>query len=224
MSDALVAPLALGRGASTARIRGLDPAAPDTSSLLVSARGAPLFFEGVVGVFRTCFIGQSPPVEVELESRSDPVASVPLKREVVDHQWLSSDDLRGRLAVAFDVEPLEDGHCHPAEQVLRDNLCPAREAGTLRWIAALFGGSESPAFLASVLKSLGRLPAPGSAAWRLSLVRSALAHESAEVRDAAVQTVELWEDCEALDLLRAHSERVGWLQDYIRQVVEDLST
>lgn len=126
-----------------------------------------------------------------------------------------------RLRGAFESAPFADGMDHPADEVLEFGLRSEERAAILAWLASLYGGVESPAFLASVLRCLGRHD-PGTTEWRVGVVRRALAHDHLEVRDAALQAAESWAGVEMVRVLRAHDEPVAWLAGSIDQVVSDL--
>lgn len=129
---------------------------------------------------------------------------------------------RREIRNAFEAEAVEDGFSHAAETVLERAL---REHGSAaqRWLQALLERTESASFIASILKCLGRIDRPGSESWRAGILREALSHPHAEVRDAAVQAIEAWGDTEAIEILRRHDDSQGWLRDYITRVVRDLS-
>ena len=62
----------------------------------------------------------------------------------------------------------------------------------------------------------------GTSSWRSELVRNALALDDVEIRDAAVQAAELWDDPHILPVLKSHYEPESWLRDYISDVIDDL--
>ena len=132
------------------------------------------------------------------------------------------DRLDTMLSAAFDAEPVEDGVVHPAERILDRALQTGGPSTALGDVAALCVDTARPKFSAATLRCLGRLPPPGSSAWRLSVISEALAHSDVELRDAAVQAVESWGDPKLVDVLRSHREVEAWLADYIREVTEDL--
>lgn len=90
------------------------------------------------------------------------------------------------------------------------------------WIRSFCLDSSNPAFAAAVLVCVARQPGVGTARWREELVRGGLAVDEVEVRDAAMQAAEYWADPGFLDVLSAHSEPVGWLDEYRRGVMDDL--
>ena len=92
----------------------------------------------------------------------------------------------------------------------------------LRWIRSIYLDTTRPTFAAGVLLCVARLPGVGNAGWRARLVRGALAADDVEVRDAAKQAAEHWGDPGLRRTLSAHSEPVGWLDEYRRGVMEDL--
>ena len=123
---------------------------------------------------------------------------------------------------AFEAEPLEDGMDHPAEQVITAVLDSEDPEVVLRWIRSICLDSTRPAFAAGVLLCVARLPGVGNAGWRERLVRGGLATDDVEVRDAAMQAAEHWGDPGLRRTLSAHSEPIGWLDEYRRGVMEDL--
>jgi len=70
-----------------------------------------------------------------------------------------------------------------------------------------------------VLRCLGRLDNPLTEEWRASLVEAALASPDVEVRDAAAQAAELWNDERSHEVLRQHNETEPWLRAYIEEVL-----
>ncbi len=127
-----------------------------------------------------------------------------------------------RLRSAFDADPFENGIYHPAEQIIEKALRSRKSQRVLEWLRELSLDAAHPSFSAEVLRCLGRQTHPGTASWRTGLVRDALAMDDIEIRDAAVQAVEWWGDAEMRCVLKSHSEPEAWLQDYIRDVIDDL--
>lgn len=137
------------------------------------------------------------------------------------HQEDQSDKLERELALAFNVEPIEDGFTHSAEAILRDAIKTNHE-GTLTWLINVMSRPSNTCFVASALKSLGRLEVPFSDQSRARIIREALQHEDIEVRDAAVQAVELWDGAECVAALRWHTETVPWLRQYLDEVIKSI--
>ena len=127
----------------------------------------------------------------------------------------------GKLRRAFDDLPLEDGHNHPAESLLAETIS-STGATALEWVRGIVLDRESPAFGASVLRCLGRLKMPGDPRWRSEIIGDALGSDNVELRDAAVQAVETWEDKNLLAVLQRHEEPVSWLEEYVGEVMQDL--
>ena len=132
-----------------------------------------------------------------------------------------NERLENRLRMAFEAEPLEDGIDHSAERIIDDALRSVHGRRVLVWLRALSVDVERPSLAASVLRCLGRRR-PGTSAWRVEIVRSALAADDVEMRDAAVQAAESWGDLGMREVLSSHTEAVPWLRAYIEDVVEDL--
>ena len=127
-----------------------------------------------------------------------------------------------QLHAAFEAEPLEDGMYHPAELIIGDALQSTESERVLEWLRELSLDTAHPGFSAEVLRCLARQVHPGSALWRAELVRDGLAMENAEIRDAAVRAAEWWGDAQMRTVLISHRESEPWLQEYIRDVIDDL--
>jgi hypothetical protein len=147
-----------------------------------------------------------------------------LRREMVQPTTVSDQakkDFRMLLA-RIDADPLEDGVSHPAELPLatfaEDHGLACLLDVTLYWLPPIGDGRT-----AALLRLLGRNQKLTTTAARLALLRFGLASSSVEVRDAAAQAAELWEDPAARALLRAHKEVVPWLANYIESVAADLA-
>ena len=130
--------------------------------------------------------------------------------------------LQDRLMAAFEAEPLEDGMDHSAEDVITAALESEDPDVVLRWIRSICLDSKRSPFAAGVLLCVARLPGVGTAGWREGLVRGGLAADNVEMRDAAMQAAEHWGDPGLRRTLSAHSEPLGWLDEYRRGVMEDL--
>jgi hypothetical protein len=76
---------------------------------------------------------------------------------------------------------------------------------------------------AALLRLLSRV-SQLDAEQRRSVVRRGLASNSVEIRDAAVQAAETWEDAALAELLRQHRDPVSWLSDYAERVAFDLES
>ena len=129
---------------------------------------------------------------------------------------------RDRLHASLEAEPLEDGMDHPAESAIAAALDSEDSDTVLRWIRSTCLDTSSPAFAAAVFVCVARQPEVGTARWREELVRCGLAVDDVEVRDAAMQAAEYWADPGLLHVLSAHSEPIGWLDEYRRGLIDDL--
>ena len=126
--------------------------------------------------------------------------------------------LRDRVLDSIVAEPVEDGYRHSAEEILEQAInSDADSAAT--WIRLLILDRRKPALAAAVLRCLGRLDNPLTEEWRASLVEAALASPDVEVRDAAAQAAELWNDERSYEVLRQHNETEPWLRAYIEEVL-----
>lgn len=145
------------------------------------------------------------------EYRSDAPATDPQPRDTAESRALAG------ILSALDEDPIEDGVTHSAESALNSYVS---RFGSLS-IAHQFLAVTPSARAAAFLRLLGRCTnlAPGE---RRSFVQWGLASDSVEVRDAAIQAVENWEDGALIDVLRRHAEPVAWLAKYTASVVRDL--
>ena len=146
------------------------------------------------------------------------------QRAVAQEPHLPKSQLLAKLSAAFQAEVLEDGVTHPAEGTIGKAVQSAQSERVLQWLREFCLDAKRPSFGASILRCLGRLESPGTASWREELVRAALAMENVEIRDAAVQAVELWGDGQTAMILIAHRDPVPWLHKYLQDVIEELAS
>lgn len=135
-------------------------------------------------------------------------------RTTLSPSTLASVEAMVRL---LEDEPIEDGVTHRAEDLLAAHLANHRESGL---IEAVQGAARS-ACAAAMLRLLGRSMSL-SAPLREQIVRWGLRSTSVEIRDAAIQAVENWEDARLAKLLEAHDERVPWLRAYAALVTRNV--
>lgn len=121
------------------------------------------------------------------------------------------------LRAAIEAESVEDGTSHPAERVIAETMAGNEAEGFVTALVEVAPGSLQ----ASILRLLGREPIR-DASLRRRVIETGLASEDVQIRDAAVQAVESWEDAGCIELLRQHEEPVPWLADYIHDVITDL--
>lgn len=133
--------------------------------------------------------------------------------------------LRDSLYISFEAEPLEDGIDHPAEDIIGDAIRSTNNARVLDWLFGACLDAEHPTFSASILRCLGRQVRPGTGSWRTELIQKALSINDVEIRDAALQAAELWGGMSIRETLKikVQTEPVRWLQNYMRDVIEDLN-
>lgn len=127
------------------------------------------------------------------------------------------------IATLFD-EPIEDGVTHPAEGLIDEALradssdCQNRLSQVL---VELY--PTRPALCASIIRCIGRLDYVRVRGWGMRVVDDALQNRDTEVREAAIRALEAWGGPEALDMLRRHKDTEAWLDEYVQQVIVDLS-
>lgn len=143
------------------------------------------------------------------------------QEEVTDSR--GQERFAARLRASFEVEPVEDGMGHPAEEIIGEALRSSEAAKVLDSLRYFCTDAAQPSFAASALRCLGRHDYVGTSSWRVGLVRDSLAMDSVEIRDAAVQAAELWGDTDSIEVLRSHTEPEPWLKQYVFDVVDDLA-
>ena len=129
--------------------------------------------------------------------------------------------LLAELEADFAAEPFEDGMDHEAEQTLERAFKNIEAQYLLIWLADFCTDVTNPNLASSILRCLGRLN-PGTQVWRTQLISDALAKGTPEIRDAAVQAVEQWDEAGLASILKSHHEQLPWLQDYIRDVLQGM--
>lgn len=131
--------------------------------------------------------------------------------------------LKRHLRNAFDRQPFEDGFDHPAENIIREALQTPYQQVVLEWLQSFALDTENPVFAATTLRCLGRVENLGTPSWRTELVRAGLKMDDIEMRDAAMQAAENWEDRELVGVLQAHAEPDSLLRKYVEDVIRDLT-
>jgi hypothetical protein len=127
-----------------------------------------------------------------------------------------------QLRAMIEADPIEDGYSHTAEATLKKVIRDfGYHAGD--WLTDMLSTNcWNPSLRAGLLRLLSRQK-PLTKEWRLRVVQLGLLSPNLELRDAAVQAAESWED-EGVDLLlQKHRESCTWLADYISRVIRDLS-
>jgi hypothetical protein len=120
----------------------------------------------------------------------------------------------------IEAEPVEDGMNHPAEAELNAFL---GRHGADGFLDATLKSKLSPTIVASLLRLLGRAEVDRFEDYE-PVLRAALASPDLKIRDAAIQTIELWENSESVDLLGDHVESCPWLAEHITRVARELSS
>lgn len=144
------------------------------------------------------------------------------QEELVDASLINAQNrLLSMLQTSFDENPIEDGIDHPAEGIIANAIQFNDAELVFDWLKVFSLDAERPSSAASILRCLGRLKCFGEVSWRVDLIRRALTMEDVEIRDAAVQAAECWGGEDILKTLKAHSEPLPWLQEYVSDVIED---
>ena len=108
---------------------------------------------------------------------------------------------------------------HPCERDLVSHIELFGEIGVdILQMKALRVGTAT---YADVVKVLSHSPLV-SLEHRRFIVSMCLANEDIQVRDAAITAAENWEGADLADILAAHNEKEGWLQEYMERVIVNL--
>lgn len=139
-------------------------------------------------------------------------------------QAASYNRFRNELIAILRDEPIEDGVTHPAEAVIAGVLCKNTSA-CKNWLSRALEEHKvtHPSLAASIVRCVGRLEYVQVDAWGMGVADDALRHGSVEVREAAVRALEAWGGRKALEMLRNHHDKRPWLDDYVQDVIADLS-
>lgn len=129
--------------------------------------------------------------------------------------------LLGQVRMALDAEPLEAGMDHRAEGILADALEGSVPSAILDAIRACCVSDEERVGAADLLRCLARLASPGTEEWRTDLIRGALSSDDLEVRDAALEAADAWQDRGLLSVLRSHREPTAFLREEIAAMIRD---
>ena len=115
---------------------------------------------------------------------------------------------------------VESGVSHSAEAAMSELLSSARSHEICRYLSI---ASLPSSIKASLLLLIGRcLAGSMDLLTRRRLVGDAFASDNVEVRDAALQMVEMWQDRGLAPLVVQHVDSVTWLNDYARQIAQNL--
>ncbi|MBI4601335.1 MAG: hypothetical protein HY721_05160 [Planctomycetes bacterium] len=126
-----------------------------------------------------------------------------------------------RLLEVLSGDPLEDGVSHPADGILQDLILEKADAVAI-WMGALLRRGRDASLVAAMIKCLGRLDPCKVPEWGVPYLEEALRRADIEVRDAAVQALELWATPASFATLRRHRDPVPWLQEYVQRLLREV--
>lgn len=131
--------------------------------------------------------------------------------------------LERQVRCAIAEEPVEAGYSHPAEAILAKAVInQPREV--IEWLVHLLTEERNYGLVGDILACFGRAVEKSPPWWAYNIAENALLSSSVAVRDSAAQTLELWGTSAALRIPKKHDESVGWLRNYIEEVIELLET
>ncbi len=153
-------------------------------------------------------------LELPIKATPDPAVAL-----IVGNEFLQ---IENQIKAALESAPLEDGYSHFAETLLEKAIRGYDDRAGDWLVGVLSSSHQNNGFKAELLRLLSRLN-PFTSTWRVGVIRLGLSSLSVEIRDAAVQAAESWEEAGAIQLLQAHKEPCDWLADYISRVIRDLT-
>ena len=134
------------------------------------------------------------------------------------------DALKYELQADFEHQPLHDGMKHRADATLKEATLQLDDADLLPWLREFCTDAAHPAFASDTLKCVARLtPAVGTPTWRANLVEDMLQNLDVQMREAAVQASEHWQDRRIINMLRKHRDPDDRIQQYIDAVIKALT-
>ena len=128
-----------------------------------------------------------------------------------------------RIIRSIEDDGVEGGFNHAAEPLFRELLVNYGD-DAVRCLSNAFSSPDTPRWVRpDLLRLLGRQEAKNVPSdWFSEVVRRALCSDEIQLRDAAVQAVELLQFDDALTILAEHKESSPWLADHMARVVRDL--
>lgn len=95
---------------------------------------------------------------------------------------------------------------------------------TKSWLNDIFVENFSnPVILVGILRAISRLSYDEICPEGQLIATAALSHSNIEVQECGIRAFESWGTLRSLHILSSISVAVAWLQDYINEVVKDLS-
>lgn len=151
--------------------------------------------------------------------RSETASLVPVYEEIIDKYKLEFID---KFYQVLNESEFEVGYRSNAEdyvEVIFNNFGSlARE-----WVNTVFIDNFSNSFVAcSILKVIAHFKYERIYPQGVTMATAALRHKSDEVVDCAIRCFENWEEPSSVAILRSISLPVGWLSDYLKEVVANL--
>ena len=144
-----------------------------------------------------------------------------MKKKTNYHKWREDYCY---IVISLMDNPIEDGYNHPAENLMYKALTSDNES-FLAWIEHIIKDSKDKSFVASIVKCFGRAIEENALLCEyqpvIDILKLALQDLDPEVREAAVDAIDMCETKQAIDLLRNHEEKELWLKSYINEIIKD---
>ena len=160
---------------------------------------------------------------ISVKSSGDQICALGSSRIFISDN-ITFKKVESKLFSGLGMEPVEDGSIHTLEMFLEKTIQDYGSSFGDWLIELLLRNLWNSSLKAGLLRLLSRLK-PFTEEWRLKAVELGLSSPDVELRDAAVQAAENWEDVESVQALcvQAIREDCPWLKNYISCVIRDLS-
>lgn len=125
-----------------------------------------------------------------------------------------------KLSKLFDCNQLESGFIHESEKLIESEFSKHIEFVEY-WFKKRWNKIDDD-FKEKLIRCIGKLPFCLVSAYVLNCIEKSMYNENIEIRDAAVNALEMWGNEESVNLLRNHKEMVPWLKCHINRVINEI--
>lgn len=133
---------------------------------------------------------------------------------------------RNKLVQSLLDHDIEDGITHPGEDFINTalDISPSKCQEFLSLMLFEYHHTR-PSVVAFIVRCIGRLEYHqyDIGCWGINIAGNALHNCDTEVREAGIRALEHWGGYKALSILKNHRDSIDWLNEYVNQVIIDLS-
>jgi len=138
-------------------------------------------------------------------------------------QEILKEEFTNNLINCLIEEDFEFGFKSRSELVIREQFS-INALATRNWLNELFiENFHNEKILLGLLRIIGRFEEEIIFPQGQTMALAALVHESNEIKELGIRAFENWNSLNSLEVLRKISVESKWLQDYLTQVIEDLT-